>query len=150
VYKSGNVSRFRVEREATAMPKLTHEEAAKKLTDAGITWSSSGNCSDRKDKRCTSFEQVNSTTVDGIIAFKKACGCDINITGGTEVGHASGTQSHWNGFKVDITPSPCVSNFIKTNFDDVGKRGDGAQMYKDASGNIFARETSHWDITFPG
>jgi hypothetical protein len=134
--------------EAIAMPKLTHDDAAKKLQDAGITWSSSGNCSDRKDKRCTSFEQINSATIDGIIAFKKASGCDVNITGGTEIGHASGTNSHWNGFKVDITPSVCVSNYIKTNFDDAGKRGDGAQMYKDASGNIFARETSHWDITF--
>lgn len=130
------------------MSKLSHDDAAKKLQDAGITWSSSGNCSDRKDKRCTSFEQINSSTVDGIIAFKKACACDVNITGGTEIGHATGTVSHWNGFKVDITPSVCVSNYIKSNFKDVGVRGDGAQMYKDADGNIFARETSHWDITF--
>jgi len=131
------------------MPKLSHEDAAKKLQDAGITWSSSGNCSDRKDGHCTSFEQVNSATIDGIIAFKKASGCDVNITGGTEVGHATGTISHWNGYKLDITPSVCVSDYIKTKFEAAGVRGDGAKMFKDGSGNIFARETSHWDITFP-
>ena len=130
------------------MAKLSHDDAAKKLKDAGITWSSSGNCSDRKDRHCTSFEEINSATIDGIIAFKKASGCDVNITGGTEMGHASGTQSHWNGYKVDITPSVCVSDYIKTNFQDAGVRGDGARMYKDGAGNIYARETSHWDITF--
>lgn len=131
------------------MPKLSHDDAAKKLTGAGIAWSSSGNCSDRTKKNCTSFEQVNSATIDGIIAFKKASGCEIKITGGTEIGHASGTQSHWNGHKLDISPTVCVTNYIKTNYKDVGKRGDGAQMYDDGSGNIFARETDHWDITFP-
>src|SRR5262249_45261391 len=111
------------------MGKLSHEEAAKKLTDAGITWSSSGNCSNRNDRRCTSFEQINSETIDGIIAFKKASGCDVNITGGTEFGHASGTISHWNGFKLDITPSACVSQYIQGHFEDIGVRGDGARMY---------------------
>lgn len=130
------------------MPKLSHDDAAKKLKDAGITWSSSGKCSDRKDKKCTSFEEINSTTIDGIIAFKKACGYDVNITGGTETGHSTSTRSHWNGYKLDITPSVSVSDYIKTNFKDIGTRNDGAQMYKDDKGNIFARESNHWDITF--
>jgi hypothetical protein len=132
------------------MSKLSHDAAAKKLKDAGITWSSSGNCSDRKKKNCTSFEEINSATIDGIIAFKKASGCDINITGGTEIGHSSGTQSHWNGYKLDITPSVCVSDYIKNHFKEAGVRGDGAKMYKDDAGNIYARETSHWDITYIG
>lgn len=130
------------------MPKLSHEDAAKKLTEAGITWKSSGNCSDRKKKNCTSFDQINSATIDGIIAFKKASGCDVVITGGTEIGHSSSTHSHWNGYKVDITPSVAVSNYIETNFTKDKKRGDGAQMYKDASGNVYARESDHWDITY--
>ena len=130
------------------MPKLTHDEAAKKLQDAGITWSSSGNCSDRKNRKCTSFEEVNSTTIDGIIAFKKASGCDVNITGGTETGHSTSTKSHWKGYKLDITPSVSVSDYIKTHFKAAGDRSDGAKLYKDDSGNVFARESDHWDITF--
>jgi hypothetical protein len=130
------------------MPKLTHDDAAKKLQDAGITWSSSGNCSDRNNKKCTSFDEVNSETIDGIISFKNVSGCDIRITGGTETGHASSTQSHWNGFKLDINPSVAVTDFIKNNFEAVGTRNDGAAMFKDGAGNIYARERDHWDITF--
>ncbi|SIN72468.1 hypothetical protein SAMN05444166_0449 [Singulisphaera sp. GP187] len=130
------------------MAKLTQAEAAKKLQDAGITWSSSGNCSDRNNKRCTSFEEINSETVEGIISFKKLSGCDVRITGGTETGHSTSTKSHWNGFKVDINPSVCVSDFIETHFEAVGVRGDGAKMFKDGAGNIYARESNHWDITF--
>ena len=46
-----------------------------------------GHCSDRGKRKCTSFS-----------------------TGGTEDGHASGTYSHWNGYKADIKPSPSSSS----------------------------------------
>jgi hypothetical protein len=131
-----------------AMPKLTHAEAAKRLRDAGITVSSSGNCSDRNNKKCTSFEQINSETIDGIISFKKVSGCDVNVTGGTETGHSTSNRSHWNGFKLDITPSACVSDFIENNFTGAGVRNDGAKLFKDGAGNTYARESNHWDITF--
>lgn len=130
------------------MSKLTHEEAAKRLEAAGITWSSSGQCSDRNNRHCTSFEQINARTIDGIITLKNACGCAINITGGTEVGHSGGTYSHWNGYKLDITPNDCVSHYITKTFEYIGLRGDGAKMYKSHAGNIYARESSHWDITY--
>ncbi|HEY2787204.1 MAG TPA: hypothetical protein VGJ05_19750 [Fimbriiglobus sp.] len=130
------------------MSKLTQEEAEKLLNDAGITWSSSGSCSDRNNSHCTSFEQINSRTVEGIIALKKASRIAINITGGTELGHSSGSQSHWHGYKLDITPSKEISQYITETFEYVGVRGDGAKMYKSKSGDIYARESNHWDITF--
>jgi len=128
--------------------KLTHDEAVKKLEAAGITWSSSGNCSIRSNKHCTSFEQINENTIDGITTLKKASNCEINITGGTETGHSTSTKSHWNGYKLDITPNEDISKYIKKHFKHVGKRGDGAEQYKSHKGNIYAREDSHWDITF--
>ena len=115
---------------------------------AGITWSSSGNCTTRSNPSCTSFDQINSGTVDTIITLKHASGCAINITGGTEVGHASGTYSHYNGYKVDISPTTCVSNYITSHYAYYGVRSDGATMYRAASGNIYARESNHWDITY--
>lgn len=130
------------------MPKLTHAEATKKLQEAGITWSSSGNCSNRNNKRCTSFEEINSETIDGIISFKRVSGCEVRITGGTETGHSTSSKSHWNGFKVDINPSVCVSDFIENNFEAAGVRSDGAKQFKDGAGNTYARESDHWDITF--
>ncbi len=133
---------------ANAVTKLTHAQAAAMFRDAGITWSSSGNCSDRNNPTCTSFEQINQTTVQGVITLKQASGCAINITGGTETGHASGTYSHWNGYKVDISPYTCVSNYVTSHFTYIGKRSDGASMYRSAAGNIYARESNHWDITY--
>ena len=128
--------------------KLTHAQATSQLRAAGISWSSSGNCSNRYNPHCTSFEQINSGTIGGIIAFKQANGCPVNITGGTEVGHASGTYSHYNGYKVDIGITACATNWITHHYTYIGIRSDGAHMYKSAAGNIYANEGSHWDILY--
>src|SRR5688500_17841035 len=96
---------------ASAAPaKYTHSQATAQLRAAGITWSSSGGCSDRNRPNCTSFDQVNQTTIAGAKTFKRASGCALNVTGGTETGHASGQYSHWNGYKLDYSLSSCVTN----------------------------------------
>ncbi len=90
---------------AAAVTKLGHSDAANRLRGAGISWTSSGGCSDRNNPSCTSFEQINLTTVQGAVTLKGATGCALTITGGTETGHASGTYSHWNGYKLDFSPT---------------------------------------------
>ncbi|HEY0470735.1 MAG TPA: hypothetical protein VGD34_03700, partial [Kribbella sp.] len=97
---------------------------------------------------CTSFTNINDSTVYGVRTLKQASGCAVNITGGTEVGHASGTYSHRNGYKVDISKYTCVGNYIHNNFTRIADRGDGAAQWRAASGNIYADEGSHWDITY--
>ncbi len=133
---------------AEAVTKISHASATSQLSSYSITWSSSGGCSDRYNSTCTSFEQINQTTISGIITYKRSSGCAVNITGGTEVGHASGTYSHWNGYKVDISRSTCNDNRIRGTYTYIGLRGDGAPMYKSPAGNIYANEGSHWDITY--
>ncbi|MEU0838318.1 hypothetical protein ABZ370_02450 [Streptomyces sp. NPDC005962] len=128
--------------------KLTHRQAATKLRAAGIGWTSSGNCSDRNRRNCTSFTKINSGTVKGVITFKRASRCRVTITGGTETGHAGGTRSHWKGYKVDIAPTSCVTRFIKRQYAYIGRRGDGAPMYRSSAGNVYANEGNHWDITY--
>ena len=123
--------------------KLTHAQAAARFRAAGITWSSSGNCSNRYNSTCTSFEQINLTTVQGAETLKGACGCALNITGGTEVGHASGTYSHWNGYKLDYSPYTGVSNYITSHFTYLG-----SSTWRSGSGNIYVRESNHWDVTY--
>ncbi|MGW5255583.1 hypothetical protein ACWERW_21620 [Streptomyces sp. NPDC004012] len=134
----------------TAAPaKYTQAAAAQQLRQAGIRWTSSGGCSDRNNSRCTSFEQINRTTVAGVIAFKRASGCAVTITGGTERGHASGAYNHWNGYKVDIQVTSCVDRYVTTKFRDVGPRpGDHAKQYRSPAGNVYAREGTHWDVTY--
>ncbi|MGY6025113.1 hypothetical protein [Streptomyces spinosirectus] len=132
-----------------AVTKLSQADAANRLRNAGITWSSSGNCTNRNNAHCTSFEQINLATVQGAITLKNASRCALTITGGTETGHASGTYSHWNGYKLDFNPTTCLSNYITGTFTYIGPRaGDGAPQYRAASGNIYARESNHWDVLF--
>jgi hypothetical protein len=85
----------------------------------------------------------------GIITLKRASGCPITITGGTEAGHAPGQYSHWNGYKLDIALNSCITNYIQRSFTYIGpRRGDNAPQYKSPAGNIYAHEGSHWDITY--
>ncbi|MFI5728632.1 hypothetical protein ACIA49_00830 [Kribbella sp. NPDC051587] len=134
--------------EASALTKLTHAQAASIFTAAGITWSSSGNCSDWNNSSCTSFTNINDSTVYGVRTLKQASGCAIRITGGTETGHASGTYSHRNGYKVDIAITTCVTNYVHNNFTRIADRGDGYPQWRAASGNIYANEGNHWDVTY--
>ncbi|MFB9684466.1 hypothetical protein [Amycolatopsis plumensis] len=128
--------------------KLTQAQAASQLSAAGVTHSSSGGCTTRSNSTCTSYEQINQSTVTGVITLKRASGCAINITGGTEVGHASGTCSHYNGYKVDISHNSCIDAYIKNSFGYAGLRGDGYPQWKAASGNLYCDEGNHWDITY--
>lgn len=123
--------------------KLSHAEATSMLRNNGITWSSSGGCSDRYNSTCTSFSQVNLTTIQGAITLKRACGCALNITGGTEVGHASGTYSHWNGYKLDYSLYAGVGSYIRNNFTYIG-----GNKWRSGSGNIYFLESNHWDVTY--
>ena len=143
-----SVSVFATSSPAAAVTKLSQSSAASQLSSAGVTWSSSGGCTTRSNSTCTSFDQINQSTVSGAITLRRASGCAEHITGGTEVGHASGTYSHYNGYKIDISHSTCVDNYIHNTFTHIATRSDGAQQWQAGSGNVYADEGSHWDITF--
>ncbi|MFB7762141.1 hypothetical protein [Streptomyces xiamenensis] len=128
--------------------KITHAQATSMFQAVGITWSSSGGCSNRNVSTCTSFDQLNLESAQGAQTLKRASGCALNITGGTETGHASGTYSHWNGYKLDYGLNTCINNYITGSFTFIGNRADGAAQYRSGSGNIYAREGNHWDVTY--
>ncbi|WP_447007385.1 hypothetical protein ACRAKI_13350 [Saccharothrix isguenensis] len=123
--------------------KLTHAQAASRFNAAGITWSSSGNCSNRYNSTCTSFDQLNLTSAQGAETLKRATGCALHITGGTETGHASGTYSHWNGYKLDFRLSTCLDNYVRGTFAYIG-----GNKWRSGSGNIYYLESNHWDVTY--
>ncbi|MEU3205115.1 hypothetical protein ABZ702_14805 [Streptomyces cyaneofuscatus] len=128
--------------------KLTHAQATSRFSSSGITWSSSGGCSNRNVPTCTSFDQLNLETAQGDQTLKSATGCALRTTGGTETGHAGGTYSHWNGYKLDFARSTCLNNHVTGVFTYIGTRGDGARQYRSGSGNIYADEGNHWDVTY--
>ncbi|MGH3881666.1 MAG: hypothetical protein ACRDSK_31975 [Actinophytocola sp.] len=123
--------------------EISHKAAAAKLRNANIGWVSSGGCSNRNNPTCTSFTDIKSGTINGVITFKKSSKCKITVTGGTETGHAPGKYSHWNGYKIDISRTSCATNYIKRNFSYIG----GAK-WRSSAGNVYFDEGDHWDITY--
>ncbi len=122
------------------------DQARTQLQLAGISVTSSGNCSDRTNASCTSLEGIQVATINQTINLKTACGCDFSITGGTETGHSAGDNSHTAGNKVDISLGS-VDSYIQSTMTSIGNRaGDNAPQWRDSYGNIYAREGSHWDI----
>ncbi|GAB3057230.1 hypothetical protein [Micromonospora schwarzwaldensis] len=127
---------------------VSHSSASSQLRAAGIGWVSSGNCSDRNTPTCTSFEGIRQSTIDGIITFKRASGCGITITAGTETGHAGGTYSHWNGYKLDIGKSTCINNYISQAYTYMGYISGWGYQWRAPSGNLYTDEGNHWDILY--
>jgi len=123
--------------------KLHNSDAVSRLKDSGIKVTSSGGCSDRNRSNCTSLEQVNLTTVQGAQTLKKSSKCDLTVTGGTETGHASGTYSHWNGYKLDFHMTSCLTKYVKGHFSSIG-----GGKWKSSAGNVYFDEGNHWDVTF--
>lgn len=125
----------------------SHQASAAKLSAAGISISSTGNCADKRNPQCTSLDGMKENTVDQAIAVKEACGCTVVVTGGTETGHAGGPTSHSAGYKIDLGVNTQLDAYIRS-LTPSGTRGSDAR-YKDRCGNEYVRETSpnHWDIT---
>lgn len=70
-------------------------------------------CANRNIPTCTGLDQINCRSISELVNYKRASGCAIIMTGGTETGHSSGTYSHWTGYKIDIGLNSCHSSYIK-------------------------------------
>ena len=132
----------------TPASAVSHASAASQFSAAGIGWTSSGGCSNPTNSTCTSFEGIRQATVDGAITLKNASGCGLTITGGTETGHAAGQYSHAAGYKLDFSRTTCLTSWIQGTYTYIGQRSDGAAQYQAASGNVYADEGNHWDVTY--
>ncbi|MGC5010021.1 hypothetical protein ACLQ2R_04595 [Streptosporangium sp. DT93] len=130
--------------------RLQQVDAERFLRQAGLRVTSSGKCSNRQGRTCTSLQAVRSGTVSSAIDLKRRSGCRLVVTGGTEVGHAPGPYSHFAGYKLDIKPNRCINRYITKNHPAQGVRGDRARLYgaEGTSGPLYAREADHWDILF--
>jgi hypothetical protein len=99
-------------------PTLSNAEATARLNAAGITISSSGNCSDPSNSSCTSLEGIPESTVTSLIALKQQCPtCNIVVTGGTETGHAT----HGPGRPpVDLRFDQATADYIAAHRAELG------------------------------
>lgn len=136
-------------RHAVRGMRLTQTTAEQMLLEHHIRWRSSGNCHDRSNSACTSFQGMLHSSLDDLFAFGRLSGCPLTVSGGTENGHARGRLSHGTGHKIDVMPTRCLDTFIPHHFRHIGLRGDNAELYRSREGDVFAREASHWDILIP-
>jgi hypothetical protein len=63
--------------------KLSHESALGDIQSVGIHIKSSGGCSNRNNKRCTSLDQINCNAIRCLKTLKTASKCSMIVTGGT-------------------------------------------------------------------
>ncbi len=131
----------------------TNEQAIRtQFTQAGIAVNNSPCPVGSSGRGCTNVGGMQSATVAQVIAIKTACGssCQVIVTGGTEPGHASGTYSHGNGYKVDLGLNPTLNAFLE-KLPLTGQRGGdaGGPIRSDTCGNEYVKEASHWDIKIP-
>lgn len=130
-------------------------EIEKLLEENSIETVSSGNCSFKFSKNCTSFDGMQESTIDGIINLADGCradgtDCNVTITGASEVGH---TDTHTEGKKVDISKNDVsFNNFMDSLISGVeGKpiKNVGVR-YSDIQYNgttyTIIEEGNHWDI----
>ena len=136
--------------------KLDHQSALDALTAEGVVVTSTTGADGVQDgctgAGCTSLKDINKSTVDNTVAFKKACNCDVQVNGGTEAGvHQEGSAGHEGGGKIDVQDTKAVSDFIQksSTFTQAGFRNNNPNqpIYKDVCGNTYVREPGHWDIT---
>jgi hypothetical protein len=132
----------------TPSAPLRQGEAGSLLHAAGLRWISSGHCTRRSNPHCTSFDGLRPSTLDGVLRLRETSRCGLVISGGTERGHAHGQYSHGAGYKLDILPSRCLNRFVRHHYRRAHRRGDGAAVYRTPNRSLFAREPSHWDVTF--
>jgi hypothetical protein len=132
----------------TVSGPLHQQEASALLRVAGLRWISTGHCTRRSNPHCTSFDGMRPSTLDGVLRLREQSRCGLVISGGTERGHAGGEFSHGAGYKLDVLPSRCINRFVRHHYQRIHRRGDGAALYRTPSRSLFAREPSHWDITF--
>ncbi|MDP3947500.1 MAG: pilin [bacterium] len=144
---------------APASGTLSSQDARTRLGQVGITTPKSECPSGVRYQDvsggCTSLQGVRASTVAGAVELKQNCNCTVVITGGTELGHAAGTDSHASGAKLDFRRNDALDSYIETNYERLpGRRSDGAIIYRANNGSTFAKETDHWDVkgwegTFP-
>lgn len=129
---------------------VSHTNNIKTLGAAGILVSSSGNCCDQSNRLCTSLDGMREATIAQVKEIQRVCS-GVRVTGGTEVGHSTiAGINHSSGYKIDLAPTidGCIDKSPRTS--TAGTRSDGAALRKDSCGNIYARESNHWDITVFG
>jgi hypothetical protein len=100
----------------------------------------------------TNLNGLEEVAIQGLITMRSQSGANsITVTGGTEPGHAGGTYSHGNGYKIDVRPgNAAFDSYITNTFTNTGGNSLGStysRNYGTYTVNVI-RESDHWDLQF--
>ncbi|QRV74287.1 Serine/threonine-protein kinase [Ceratobasidium sp. AG-Ba] len=107
-----------------------------------IAVSSGGNCTNKSNPRCTSYEGIQCHTVRRLEELSSITRCEIIITGATETGHVPGEYSHGNGYALNLRKTSCLNSYIRSHY-----KAAGTCLLTDI-GNKYCDKTSYWDVTY--
>lgn len=119
-------------------------------------------CTNGQTTQCVNLNGLTSNTTSGLLDLKDSCGasCSVVITGGTEGGHAAGSD-HYKGTTVDIRSTDArLNEYIATHSGDPVQINIGQKYTVDIGGGKTAYFTyesateagstgTHWHVTFP-
>lgn len=117
---------------------LSHEDVRAQFIDARV-----------QIKPGAHLDGVRQRVVNEVVDLKQDCDCTVVVTEGTGGSHAEGTYSHANGYKVDLRSSregEELTRYVIENYEPIGTRSDGANMWQSPRGAIYALESDHWDV----
>lgn len=131
--------------------QYSHSDAVAALKQAGIGVHSTGGCSDQNTVGCTSLNGIPKDAIDKVIALKESCGCDFDVTGGTEVGHSS----HGTGLSVlDVTQDQKLGDYLNANKSNLSSLGINkicsTSAWQRVSYNCggYVEQASHFHLAF--
>ena len=128
--------------------------------DSAITINNSTPCPQGMDYKvytsttgghCTTLQGVSSTMISGVVNVHKITGCEIQINGGSELGHSE-TGGHADGRAVDLSSSisTCLTNYIKKNYTNRYTTESGYVIYDTPVGKMQDEtNTGHWHYFTP-
>jgi hypothetical protein len=137
--------------------KICREEI--QLEENCIVVKSSGNCFDRQNNKCTSFENLPQEGIADISLFRQelknycaknniqAINCQLIINGGTEVGH----KTHGPGRRIlDFDNTDAVNGLIreKTGMEPTKNKWVEEKDKSNKTRTYYYYEGNHWHVCF--
>ncbi len=109
-------------------------------------------CTGSSGSGCTDVGGMQQATIQQVINLSNKCGgsggCGMTVTGGNEPGHAAGTYSHGNGYKVDLRLGTAMDGVIQSLKKVADRTGDSpGSTWIDSCNNQYVEESDHWDVT---
>ena len=101
----------------------------------------------------TNIKDLRPATKQEIIQFQREVNRPIAITAGAETGNGhneDGEYTHAHGYKFDVdtndTDNDPLVRYVRSHYDHIGTRADGAQLFQNSRGVYYAIEGNHLDV----